>query len=105
MALHETFLRSSSRIASSFPVSLVAVESRPFGRPRWTPSDFLRARASFVRDHGPFDLSREGKGKGQDFSINSIAEFIAFFDREHLHILFHQLVQDAHHLHQTSTQP
>jgi len=56
MALYETFLCSSSRIASSLPVSFVTVESRPFGRPSRIPSDFLRASASLVRDE-----NREGK--------------------------------------------
>lgn len=49
MALYETFLSSSSLIFFSWPVSLVFEDLRPLGRPRITPSAFLRASASLVR--------------------------------------------------------
>ena len=44
----ETFLSSSTRIVSSFPLNLTFRDFAPTGLPRTTPSAFFRARASFV---------------------------------------------------------
>lgn len=52
-----------------------------------------------------FDFSPQAERKGQDFCVQGVTELIAFLDTDHLDLLPHKLVQQAHHVQEATSEP
>src|SRR6266487_6761999 len=78
---------------------------------RWTPQTYplaLFARQGVPgaqRDQIALNLGGQAKGKGQHFGTDRVAQLIAFLHGVDLDLLFHEGVEDAHHLQERAAQP